>query len=120
MVGELEGQGREYFPEIAPVLEIPQTEEARAKLPICKAHLRKCLGDGRLSRSSEAVEPEHVFIPFVVDPVFKLGEDVSSGPLHAPISVPTEVSCVSRMLHPVEQGKVRSLLASRHYVQGGG
>ena len=60
-----------------------------------------------------------MFILFIIDPAFKPGEDVSPRPLHASISVPTEVSCVGRVLHPVEQDEVRSLLVSGHYVQGG-
>ena len=55
LISELEGECREDFVEIAPVLEVSRTEEARAELSTRKARLGKRLGDGRLSRPGEAV-----------------------------------------------------------------
>jgi len=61
-VSELAGQGRENGPKVAPVIEAPRTEETPAKLSVRKAHLRKRLGDCRLSGPGETVEPEHLFV----------------------------------------------------------
>jgi len=65
-VSELEGEGGEDGPKVAPVVEIPRTEEARPELPVRKAHLRKCMGDGRLPGPGETVEPEHPFVLLIV------------------------------------------------------
>ena len=39
-----------------------RAEEAGTELPVREAHLRKCLGDGRLPGSDETVEPGHVLV----------------------------------------------------------
>jgi len=51
-----------------------------------------------------------MFVLFVIQPAFKLGEDISPGPLHASLSVTAEVSRVGDMRHPLETGKGRALL----------
>jgi len=109
-VSELEGEGREDLPEVAPVVEIARTEEARAKLPVREARLCERLGNSRLSRPSETVEPVHVFILFVIEPGFKLGEDTSPGTLHASLPIPAEISGVGSMIHPSEKNKVHLTL----------
>ena len=108
LVGELEGEGKEKIPEVAPVLEIARTEKARSQLPV-----RERLGDSRLSSSGQTVEPEHMFVLFVIQPAFKLGKDISPGPLHASPSVTAEVSRVGDMRHPLETGEGRALLLFR-------
>jgi len=114
-VSELEGEGGENGPEIAPVVEISRTEEARSELPICEAHLRKCLGDSRLPSPGEAVEPEHMFILFVIQPALKLEEDVSPGTLHASLPIPGEMTSVCSMMHPLEKSEARSALFWGYY-----
>ena len=109
-MSELEGQGREYGAEVAPPVEIARTEKTRAEFPIREAHLRKCLGDGRLPRPRKTVEPEHTLVLLVLQPVFELEEDVSPGPLHTPLPVPTEIPRVRGMRHSVEKSEVRSVL----------
>jgi len=115
-VSELEGEGGEDGPKIAPVVEISGTEEARPEFPVRKADLRKRLGDGRLSGPCEAVEPKHALVLLIVQPAFELEEDVSPGPLHASLPDPTEVSGVSDVTHAVEKGEVRPLLFSGYCV----
>jgi len=65
-VSELEGEGREDGSKVAPVVEIPGTEETRPELPVSEAHFRKRLSDGRLPGPGEAVEPEHALVSLVV------------------------------------------------------
>ena len=65
-MSKLEGKGGKYGSKVAPVIKISRTEEAGSKLPACKARLRKCLGDSRLSGSGEAIEPEYPLVLFVV------------------------------------------------------
>ena len=119
-MSELEGEGREDCPKVAPVVEISGTEEARPELSVRKAHLRKSLCDGRLPSPGEAVEPEHALVLFIVQPVFELEEDISPGPLHAPLIVSTEIPGVSDVTHTVEKGEVRPLLFSGYYAWMGG
>jgi len=65
-VSELEGEGGEDGSKVAPVVEIPGTEETRPELPVSEAHFRKRLGDGRLPGPGQAVEPEHALVSLVV------------------------------------------------------
>ena len=60
-VSELKGKGWEDGVEVAPVFEVARTKEARSESPVREARLGKCLGNGRFSGSSEAVEPENAF-----------------------------------------------------------
>ena len=114
-MSELEGEGGEDRPKVSPGFEIPRTEETGPELPICKTHLCERLGDGRLPCPSEAVEPEHAFGLFVPGPLFEVGEDISPGPLHAPLSFSTEVPGVSDMANPLDKVKVRSILFADYY-----
>ena len=114
-MSELESEGREDGPEAAPVVKIARTEEARAELPVREARLRKRLRDSRLPSSGQTVEPEHLLIPFVIQPGFKLGEDISPGPLHASLPVPAEISSVCGVIHPPEESKVHFSLVAGYY-----
>ena len=68
--------------------------------------------------TGQTVEPEHVLI-FFVAPGFKLGEDISPGPLHASLSVSTEVSRVGSVRHPVETREGHTLLQSSYNARKG-
>jgi len=114
-VGELEGEGGEDRSKVASVVEVPGTEEARPKLPVGKADLRKRLGDGGLAGPGEAVEPEHVLVLLIVQPGFELGEDIPPGPLHASLSVSAEVAGAWGMIHPLEKDEVHPLLFPSYY-----
>ena len=57
------------FPETTPVLDIVRTEEARAGLPVHKAHLRKRLGNGRLSSSGETSSLAHEWVSTLSGPL---------------------------------------------------
>ena len=114
-MSELEGEGGEDGSKVAPGFEIPRTEETGPELLIRKAHLCKRLGDGRLPCPGKAVEPEHPFGLIVPGPLFEVGEDISPGPLHAPLSVSTEVPGVSDVANPLEKVKVRSILFADYY-----
>ena len=111
-MSELEGEGGEDGAEVAPVIEIARTKKARSELPVREARLGKRLGDGGFPGSGEAVKPEHAFVFVIIQPAFDLEEDISSSPLHASLSIPTQVSSVGGVIHPSEKGKVRSLLLS--------
>jgi len=111
-VGELEGESGEDGSEVAPVVEVSRTEEARPELPVGKAHLRKCLGDGGLAGPGEAVEPEYALVLLIVQPGFELGEDIPPGPFHASLSVSAEVAGVWGMIHPLEKVEARPFLFS--------
>ena len=65
-MGELEGKSGKNSFEIVPIVEIARTEETSSELSVCEAHFRECLSDSGLAGSSEAIEPEDVFIFFVV------------------------------------------------------
>ena len=112
---ELEGKGGEDGLEIVPIVEIARTEETSSELSVCEAYFRKRLGNSGLPGSGEAVEPEDVFILFVVYPAFELGKNVSSGPPHAPLSVNADVFRVGGVRHPVQTGEGRALLQSHGY-----
>ena len=114
-MSELEGEGREDEPKVAPIVEIPGTEEARPELAVRKTDIRKRLGDSRFPGPGESVEPEHPFVLFIVRPVIKLGEDISPGPRHASFSIPTAVSSVCSMAHSLKKGKIRSVLFACYY-----
>ena len=114
-MSELEGEGGENRPKVAPGFEIPRTEETGPELLIRKAHLCKRLGDGRLPCPGKAIEPEHPFGLFVPGPLFEVGEDISPGTLHALWSVSTEVPGVGDMADPLEKVEVRSILFSDYY-----
>lgn len=116
-VSELECKGGKDRPKVAPVFKIPRTKKAGPKFCIRKAHLRKRLGDGRLPCPCETAEPEHPFILFIVQPGFELGEEISPGTLHAPLSVPAEVPSVGYVIHAVEKSEVRSLLIIGYYIK---
>ena len=116
-MSELEGEGGEDDAEVAPVVEITRTKEARSELPVRKARLGKRLCNGGFPGSGEAVEPENAFIFFVVQPTFDLEEDVSPGTLHASLSVTTQVSRVVDVGHSVETDEDRTLLSSDYYKQ---
>ena len=109
-MSELEGEGGEDGSKVAPVFEIPRTEETGPELLIRKAHLCKRLGDGRLPCPGKAVEPEHAFGLFVPGPLLEVGEDISPGSFHAPLSFSTEIPGVSDMTNPLEKVMVRSIL----------
>ena len=115
-MSELEGECREDLPEVAPVVEIARTKKAGAKLPVCEARLCKRLGNGRLSSSGETVEPVHMLLFLAVKPGFELGKDIFPSPLHASLPVPTEVSRVGDMGHPIEKREVRPVLFAGHCV----
>jgi len=72
-------------------------------------------GDGRLPGPGDSVEPEHVFVFLVVSPAFKLGEDVSPGPLRAPLPIPAEIPGVWSMIHPPEKCEVCVALLAGYY-----
>ena len=114
-MSELEGEGREDGSKVAPGFEIPRAEETGPELLIRKTHLCKRLGDGRLPCPGKAVEPEHPFGLIVPGPLFEVGEDISPGPLHAPLPVSTEVSSVGNMANAFEKVEVRSILFPDYY-----
>ena len=64
-IRELKRERWEDRLKVTPVLEISRTKETRAKFPIRKAELGKCLGNGRLAGSSEPVQPEDTLISLV-------------------------------------------------------
>ena len=114
-MSELEGEGGEDRPEVAPVVEVPRTKETGTQFPVRKTHLCERLSDGRLPCPGETVEPEHSFIPLIFGPLFELQEDFSPRPLHASLSVSTEVSGVSYVIHAVETVELRSILLANYY-----
>ena len=117
MVGQLEGEGGENFLGISPVFEITRAEEARAKLPVYETHLRKRLGNSRLSSSGEAAEPEDALILFPHQPILELEEDTLPCALQAPWSVPGVVIGTRGMVHIGKQGEIQHVLFVGHYMR---
>ena len=64
-VSKLECEGREDVLDISPVLGISRTEETRTELPVRKASLGECLGDGRLPGPRETIKPEDTLVPLI-------------------------------------------------------
>ena len=114
-MGELEGEGREDGPKVAPVVGVPRTEEAGSQLPIRETRLCERLGDGRLPRPREAVEPEHPFVPFIPRPLFELEKDLSPSPLHTSLPVSAEVPGVGNVIQATEAGQLSFILLANYY-----
>ena len=112
-MGELEGEGQKDRLEVTPVLKISRAEEAGPELPICKAHLGDCLGDGRFPRPHETIQPEDVLDFFVHQPILKLEEDSLPCPLQTPLPVPRAVTGFISVIHPIQKNPFHvSLLKS--------
>jgi len=114
-VSKLEGEGGEDGSKVAPVIEVPRAEETGPQLPVRKTHLCERLSDGRLPCPGETVEPEHSLVLFILRPLFELEEDTSPRPLHASLSVATEVPGVRDVTHAVQKGEVCSILLAGYY-----
>ena len=114
-VSELEGEGGEDGPKVAPVVGVPRTEEAGPQLPVRETHLCERLGDGRLPRPGKAVEPEHPFVLFIPRPLFELEKDLSSSSLHASLPVSAEISGVGDVVQPTETGQLSFTLLADYY-----
>ena len=117
-MGELEGDGGEDGPKVAPVVEIPRTKEAGPQIPVRETHLRERLSDRRLPRPGKAVEPEYTLVFFIPRPLLELEQDLSPRPLHAPLSVSAEVPSLRNVTNPVKNPKVRSVLLADYYQWG--
>ena len=104
LIGKLEGKCWEDGMKAASILEVSRAEETGTEPSICKTHLGECLGDGCLSRPSEAVQPEHTLVLVVYQPMFDLPENLLPCPPEAPLPFPGTVSSVCGTANAIEKG----------------
>ena len=75
LVCELESKGGKYEVEVAAVLEVSGTKEGCSQEAISEDTLSDGLGDGRLPRPGEPIEPEDGGLVEVFSPRLDLGQD---------------------------------------------
>ena len=120
MIGKLECNCWEDCVKTAPILEVPRAEETGTEPSICETHLGKCLGDGRLSRPGEAVQPENTLVSLVCQPTFDLGKNILPRPPQASLPVPGTVSSFCCAAQTVEECEVGRFLFIGHYPRTNG
>ena len=74
-VCELESKGRKYEVEVAAVLEVSRTKEGCSQETISEDTLSDGLGDRRLPRPGESINPEDGGLVEVFSPRLDLGQD---------------------------------------------
>ena len=117
MAGQLEGKSRKYPLKIAAVLEISRTEKAGPEFSIREGSVSERLGNGGFPGPGEAVEPENMLAVFACQPVFDIFENTLPRPLKTPPPVPTVVSSILGVVHPVKKGEVCRFLHIGHSVK---
>ena len=90
---ELDRKGGKDEVEVAPVQEVPRTEEGGSKLTICEHPLCDRLGDGALPCPGQSVQPiDRRFIE-IPCPDFDLVQDSSTGSLQTSFAVAMAILC---------------------------
>ena len=115
LIGELEGECWKDHAKVASVLEVSRTEEAGTEPFIHKTRLRKCLGDGCLSRPGEAVQPEYALISLVRQPMLDLRENVLPRSPQTSFPVPGTVPSVRSPGQTVEKDEVSRFLSTGYF-----
>ena len=85
--GELHRQSREYQVRVAPVLKVSGAKEGSTESPICECPLGGRLCNGRLSRSSEPIQPVDGAFVKVAGPEFDRVQNCSTCSFEATAAV---------------------------------
>ena len=101
---ELNRKGGEDEVEVAPVQEVPRTEERGSEVSICEHPLCDRLGDGALPGPGQSVQPVDGRLVEIPCPDFDLIQDSSAGSLQTAFAVAVAIFCGLSTSEIIEDG----------------
>ena len=97
------GERGENVLEFPPIEVIPGAEEAGTEDSGLRRRFGEGLSDGRLARSRQPIEPEDVFVLWILGPLHDPVEDGSSSSAKAGVMMTSFVSCVEHGIQLYKQ-----------------
>src|SRR5882762_8031098 len=102
LICELEGNGRKYAFDCSPVLGTAGAKEAGTKFSLREQTLGQALGNGRLSETCTAVQPEDGLAIEIECPVFDLGQNLGPCTFQTTIVVRRTVGRIPHARKPIQ------------------
>ena len=101
---KLDRKSREDEVEVAPIREVPRTEERGSKLTVCEHPFCDRLGDGALPGPGQPVQPIDGRLVEIPCPDFDLVQDSSTGSLQTTFAVTMAILCGLSTSEIIEDG----------------
>ena len=102
---ELDSEGGEDEPEVAPIREISRTEERGPELPIREHPLCDRLSDGALPRPSQPIQPVDGRLVEIPGPESDLVQDTPAGSPQTASAIPMPILSGLRTAETIEDSR---------------